>query len=533
MRKLLLFTLSLVLVASTLYAQHDQDHQGVPPERLGTVDFPVSCAPEVRAKFARGVAALHSFWYEESERTFREVAAEDPSCGMAWWGVAMSNYHPLWVRPSPDELARGREAARKAQSAGAKTPRERAYIDAVAALYLPESADHPTRARAYEKAMESLAAAYPRDDEAKIFHALMLVERGMATPNDKTYAWQKKAAASLRELLQRHPQHPGIAHYIIHSFDYPALAHLAVDAAHAYAKIAPSSAHALHMPSHIFVRLGLWKDTIASNLDSAAAGIANVKIPGATSWDALHAWDYMAYAYLQRGEDEKVLPLLREVASTRKISSENFAGYYALAAIPVRYVLERRDWERASKLQVEPAALNWKNHPYAEALITFGRAVSAARKGDVESARADLARLGEFQGALEAAKNAYWAQQVEINRRAVEGWIARALGRDEEAIAHLRAAADLEDSTEKHPVTPGAVLPAREMLGDLLLEVGRPAAALAEYERSLADNPNRLNGLTGAARAAQLAGERAKAIDYYARVGELLEARRPATHASQ
>lgn len=526
MQKLVSFALSLFLAATAAQAQHEHVQTGAPPERLGTVEFSVTCAPGVRAKFTRGVALLHSFWYDEAERTFREVAEADPSCGMAWWGVAMSQYHPLWARPSANELARGREAALKAKEAGAKNARERMWIDAIAVFYLPESADHPTRARAYEKAMEGVVAKYADDDEAKIFYALTLIEHGMATPGDKTYAWQKKAAGVLQALLKRHPDHPGISHYIIHSFDYPALAPLALDAAHAYSKIAPSSAHALHMPSHIFVRLGLWDDTIASNLASAAAGIASVKSPGATSWDTLHAWDYLAYAHLQKGEDEKVEELLRELKSVVRLDSNSFAGYYALAAIPVRFALERREWDRAAELELEPDALEWKSYPYAEALVWFGRAVGAARKGDAARARRDVEMLVSLRKELERMNIAYWAQQVAIGERIAEGWIARALGRDDEAIAHLAAAADLEDATEKHPVTPGAVLPAREMLGDLLLELQRPDEALTAYERSLADNPNRLNGLTGAARAAQLAGNRAKALEYYGRVGSLLEHQR-------
>ncbi|HVR42017.1 MAG TPA: hypothetical protein VMS56_01125 [Thermoanaerobaculia bacterium] len=525
MRILVTVVLSILIAGSSVRAQHAQ-HEHHPMagsgERLGSVEFPVSCAPEVRAQFERGVALLHSFWYDEAERTFRAVAAADRRCGMAWWGVAMAQYHPLWTPPSPEDLARGRKAANEAKAAGAKTPRERAYIDAIRAFYFPASADHPTRARAYEKAIEELVRRHPDDDEAKIFHALMLIEHGMSMPNDKTYTWQKKAAASLNAMLEKHPEHPGIAHYVIHSFDYPALAHLAVDAAHAYSKIAPSSAHALHMPSHIFVRLGMWADTIDSNRASAAAGIANVRTPGVTSWDSLHAWDYLAYAHLQRGEDAEVEALMREMREVSKLDANSFAAYYALAAVPARYALERRDWAGAAALEVEPAGLAWEKIPYAEALTAFARAVGAARRGEVGRAREDLARLGELRGRLESANNAYWAEQVRITELLAEGWIARAEGRDDDALARLRSAADREDATEKSPVTPGAVVPAREMLGDLLLELGRPSDALAEYERSLADNPNRLNGLTGAARAAQLAGARAKALDYYARVGKLL-----------
>jgi predicted Zn-dependent protease len=510
--------------------QHDHAHTPMAGERLGTVDFPISCKSDVRAKFARGVAALHSFWYDEAEKTFNEVAAADPGCGMAWWGTAMSNYHPLWAPPTAAELQRGREAAEKARAAGASTPRERAYIAAISKFYDDSaSADHGARSRAYEAAMEKMVADFPEDREARIFYALSLISHGAALPNDKTYQYQKKAAEILNTLLKDMPEHPGISHYVIHSFDYPALAHLAVPAARAYSRIAPSSAHALHMPSHIFIRLGMWGEAIDSNTASAEAGRAHVARtePGVTSRDQLHAYDYLAYGYLQRGDDKSAKRLVDALPAVKSIEGENFAGYYALAAIPVRYALERRNWSEAAALAVHPLPA-WNKYPYAEALTHFARAIGSARTNRVASARKDVERLNQLRQMLVDQKNTYWADQVDIQRRAAEAWIARAEGRNDDALVLMRGAADAEDATEKHPVTPGAVLPAREMLADLLLELDRPAEALAEFERSLKDSPNRLNGVTGAARAAQLAGDREKAKSYYLNAAKLLAGADPA-----
>ena len=524
---------ALLLCPSALSAQdHQHEHGGTAPERLGTVSFPTSCSSDAQAKFTRAVALLHSFWYENAEKAFRDVAATDPQCGMAWWGVAMSNYHQVWPAPySPAELARGMAAAEKAKAVGAKTPREQGYIDAIATFYRDgEKVETLTRARAYEAAMERLVSQFPDDDEAEIFYGLSLVAHGMSTPADKTYAYQKKAAGILNHLLAEHPDHPGIAHYLIHTFDYPALAPLALDAAYAYAKIAPSSPHALHMPSHIFVRLGMWQETIDSNIASAAAARAYAMSahPGAASFDALHAYDYLAYAWLQRGEDAKVGQLVEELSAIKALDVENFAGYYALAAVPARFALERRRWPDAAALTVRPANFPWDRYAYAEALTWFARAVGAARGGDPARARKDVERLQELRRKLLEQKNTYWADQVDVQRRVAEGWIARAEGSDEKALTLLREAADLEDSMDKSPVTPGSIVPAREMLGDLLLETNQPEKALEAYERSLKDSPNRLNGLSGAARAAQLVGDRAKARAYYIQVARLFDGHRPA-----
>jgi len=499
----------LAALALSFALQHEHAAGDHAHERLGTVSFASSCSPAARPMVTRAVALLHSFWYDEAEKTFRAAAAADPRCGIAWWGVAMSNYHQVWPTPyTPEELARGMAAAQKATSVGARTPRERAYI-AAAAVFFKDAGktDIIPRARAYEAAMESLVARFSDDDEARIFYALALVAHGMSLPTDKTYAYQKKAAGILNGLLDKHPDHPGIAHYLIHSFDYPALAPLALKAAQAYSKIAPSSPHALHMPSHIFVRLGMWSETIDSNIASADAARAHAARtrPGTASRDMLHAYDYLAYAYLQRGEEAKAQQLVDQIATIKALDVENFAGYYALAAVPARHALERRRWDEAAALTVKPENFPWNRYAYAEAITVFARAIGAARSGNPERARADVARLQQLKQNLIDQKNGYWADQVDAQRRVAEAWIARAEGRNDEALSLLRSAADLEDSMDKSPVTPGAVLPAREMLGDLLMELNQPEKALEAYEATLKDSPNRLNGLSGAARARALA----------------------------
>jgi hypothetical protein len=495
--------------------EHEHHHEA---ETLGSVSFPISCAAGAQDAFNRAVALLHSFAYEDAERAFTEIATRDPKCGIAWWGVAMTNYHPVWPSPySPAELARGIAAAKKAETIGAKTPRERAYIDAIVTFYRDQNA------RAYEAKMAALTSAYPDDDEAQIFYALALTAHGMSTPTDKTYTYQKKAAGILNSLLPKHPDHPGIAHYLIHSFDYPALAPLALDAAYAYSKIAPSAPHALHMPSHIFVRLGMWDETIASNIRSAEAAKAHAAElhPGTMSFNSLHAYDYLTYAYLQRGEDEEVRKLVDEVAAMKAVDTENFAAYYAIAAIPARYAVERHRWDDAAALTVRPD-LPWDRYAYAEAMTYFARALGAARGGNVSRARSDIDRLAALRQKLLDQHNQYWADQVDVQRRASEAWIAFADGHRDEALTGMRSAADLEDSMDKSPVTPGAIVPVREMLGEMLLDANHPAEALAEYEKSLTESPNRLNALTGAARAAQLSGDRTKAATYYGRVAGLL-----------
>jgi hypothetical protein len=481
--------LTALLLISPLYAQHEHHDQAANLGNLGTVHFATSCNAAAQSDITRGVALIHSFWYSEAEKSFRKAAAEDAACGIAWWGVAMANYHPVWAAPTPDELKAGTEAAAKAKEVGAKTDRERDYIDAINAFY-SGGGDHASRASAYESAMEKVAAKYPKEDEASIFYALSLL--GTASPNDKTYAKQKKAADILNRVLPNERDHPGVAHYIIHSFDYPGLASLALPAARAYAKIAPASPHALHMPSHIFTRLGLWDESIASNIASRdkAHAYAAARDPAMSSFDELHAIDYLVYAYLQEGRNEEARNLVDRAAAVTKLDNANFAAAYAISAVPARYAVERRQWGEAAALTV-PKNISFEKFPYAEANIQFARALGGARSGDLATARDAVARLD----ALHQALTGYWADQVEIQRLGAAAWLAHAEKKDDEALRFQQQAADLESRTEKHPVTPGAIVPARELLAEMLLEVGRPADALAEIDRDLVAAPNRKNAL--------------------------------------
>lgn len=510
------------LLASPLLADHDHDHDHA-AESLGKVHFPVSCAPAQQAAFDHAVALVHSFGYERAENAFKAILAEDPGCAMAYWGIAMSTFHQIWGPGTDAEFARGQAAAKKAAQLPAPSAREGDLIRAVGAFYIEDKPRlHVERVAAYADAMASVAGRYPEDHEIQIFRALSLLAKAYNSPPDKTYALQKQAAGILNGLLPQEPEHPGIAHYMIHSFDYPELAPLALDAARAYAKIAPDAPHALHMPSHIFTRLGYWQESIDSNVASAAAATkqAEKEHPGATSFNALHAMDYLEYAYLQTARDAEAKAVVDGVARATSVDAPEPAAGYAIAAVPARYALERRDWKEAAALTLSPA-FPWEKFPHTEALVHFARAVGAARGGDVATARQALDRLTVLQTSLRGKTGFDWATQVDIQRRAAAGWLARAEKKDDEALTLLRSAADLEDSTDKHPVTPGAVLPAREQLADLLVELGQPKEALAEYERSLKTAPARYNSLLGAAQAAEKSGETVKAADLYGQLATL------------
>ncbi len=526
----LVLAAAFALAPARAPAQHEHDHAHAAPEKLGRVHFPTSCAPETQAAFTRALALLHSFAYEEAAKAFAEVAAKDPGCAMAQWGIAMSQFHIIWGPPTASEFAAGRAAAQKAAAIGAPSARERDFIGAIGTFYQGDGVGHPARVAAYERAMAGVAERNPDDHEAAIFHALAILGVAYNSPPEKTYARQKEAAKILNRLLPLEPEHPGIAHYMIHSFDYPELAELALPAARAYAKIAPSAPHALHMPSHIFTRLGMWRESIESNLASertAREWVARTH-PGATAFDGLHAMDYLEYAYLQTGRDAEARQLVEGLAQVSSFDAAAFSAGYALAAIPARYALERRDWKAAAALAVGPAAFPWDKYPYAEAIVHFARAVGGARAGDLETARQAVAKLAAIQGALQGQKGFDWATQVEVQRRAAAGWLARAEKKDDEALALMRSAADLEDGTDKHPVTPGSVLPAREQLADLLAELGQPAAALAEYETSLRSAPARFNSYEGAAWAAEAAGEKQKAKAFRDRLAALCGGTLPA-----
>jgi len=488
-----------------------------PVEKLGTVNFPNSCAQAAQPEFTRGVALLHSFWFGNAIRSFEAAVQADPTCGIAYWGAATARLgNPLAGAPPAKDLELGAATATKGKSVGAKTQRELDYIAAIETFYKDhDKVEHRVRAQNYEKAMEALTAKYPQDKEAAIFYALSL--NITLNPNDKTYANQLKAAAILEKVFADQPNHPGVAHYLIHSYDFPPIADKGLDAARRYAKIAPAAPHAQHMPSHIFTRLGYWQESIDTNRASVEAAKEELRAAKleAGSYNALHAMDYIVYAALQLGKDKEAKTVVDEVRRIDKIDTEHFAAAFAFTAIPARYTLERRQWAEASELTLLPTSLAWQKFPQAESILVFARGLGHARSANVAGAKGDLARLEALRDAMTAAKNTYWAGQAEIQRLAVAGWIARAEQKNDEALALLRRAADAEAATEKHPVTPGAIQPAREMLAELLLELKEPGKALTEFELSQRTDPNRLHGLAGAARAAELAGDRERARRYY------------------
>ena len=511
---LILMALVLLVSPGPARAQGEHGHEGADLGRVGQVRFPVTCAPDRQGEFDRAVALLHSFFYEESERQFAMVAARDPRCAMAWWGVAMSLWHPLWEPPDSVSLARGWAAIQRADSIGTGTRRERAYITALASFYRDsDHVGHRARALAYEHAMERLHADFPADTEATIFYALAL----NATLNygDKSYAQQRHAGAMLEPIYAVWPDHPGVAHYLIHSYDFPALASRALPMAQHYADLAPHVPHALHMPSHIFTRLGMWDEAIRSNLASAQAGreYAAAHYGGAVYYDVVHGWDYLEYAYLQKSQDREARAYRDSMVALRRVSHQTLSFFYALTSVPARYALERHAWSEAAALEL-PQGWSWKRYPWTEATTHFARALGAARTGRPDVARAAIARLAAIRDAIVNPAVLYWGAQVEAQRRTAEAWLALAEGHEAEALAAMRAAAALEDSTEKRPVTPGAVLPARELLGDMLLETRHPVEALAEYEAVLRDSPRRFNALAGASRAALAGGQEAAARRY-------------------
>jgi len=522
--------MSILLAASALaLAAIDPEHPHGPSPHLGRVSFGTTCSPAAQAAFEHGLAWLHSFEYRRAEQSFDEAAATDPGCGIAEWGVAMSYYHPLWDGPTPAELEKGKGAIEKARAAGAKSEREKDYIAALDTFYRDaDRVDLKTRAFAYSDAMGKLYERYPDDDEAAVFYALSLIAAG-TMDGDHAFPKQKKAGAILNRVLAKNPDHPGVAHYLIHSFDYPGLAELALAAARRYASIAPDSAHAQHMPSHIFTRLGLWDEAINSNRAAEAAARAYARssgMPGA--WDQqLHAMDYLAYAYLQSGRDSEAQQVLNELKTIRQADPPTRTVAYAVAAIPARLVLERRQWREAASLELPPNLVSLPalaSQKWAAAHVHFARAVGSARGGDVAGARAEEAKLAELERTLTVKPGEYdWRKQVSIERQIADSWVAHAVGKDDEAVRIMSAAADLDDATEKNPVTPGSILPAREQLGELLQVLGRPAAALKEYETSLQRAPRRLAGLYGAAQSARLAGDPVKAGRYFAELVKMTE----------
>ncbi len=480
------------------------------------VNFAISCGPEAQKAFKHAVWTLHSFWYPEALRAFTDIGKAEPGCAMAYWGVAMSRWYPLWYPPNAEALKAGSEAVEKALAAGPKTERERDYIQAIAAFYRDsDKLDHRSRAVAYEKAMEQVHARYPEDREAGVFYALAL--NATQLPTDATLANKKKAAEILNAVWAEQPNHPGVVHYLIHADDSAQLAEAGLPAAICYAKIAPEVPHALHMPSHIFTRLGLWQQSIESNRDGHAAALKYVRRnlgPDAYDGETVHTMDYLEYAYLQTAQDKKAKEVVDELLSYRKGDGANLPMAYAVAAIPVRYALERRDWEAAAALS--PPAINFpmEKFPWAEAMVAYGRALGKAHTGDVAGAQAEIAKLQALKDRLAEAKDSYWANQVEVQRLGAAGVLAQAQGDAKKAVELVRAAADLAATMDKHPATPAEALPARELLADLLFEL-KDSAALAEYEQSLKSDPNRFRSILGKARAAKAAGDANASRDAY------------------
>jgi hypothetical protein len=500
-----------------------QEHQHGTAEKLGKVHFETSCAAPAQPGFDRAMALLHSFEFGPAIEGFNAALAADPGCAIAEWGIAIarwSNPFAAMIRP-PAQLRQGLDAIEQGERIGAKTERERGYLAAAAILYRDaDRVDQAARLAAYEQAMASLAAKYPQDREASMFWALALT--ASAKPTDKTYANQLKAGALLESLYPAEPDHPGITHYIIHSYDVPALADRALAAARRYAQIAPSAPHALHMPSHTFTRVGAWQESIDTNIASAeAARKANAR------GEQLHATDYMVYAYLQTGQDRAVEALIKSIPEVAAVFDPNAvagaapgsAGVFALSAIPARWVLERRDWAAAAALPA-PAA---SSVPYADAMTYFVRALGAAHVGTLDQARTSIAALKDLSARLARANEGYWAEQVAIQHDGAAAFLAAAEGRRDEALATMKAAAVREDATEKSAVTPGPLAPARELLAEMLMEMKQPAAALTEFQAVMKKEPNRFRAVYGAARAAELSGDRALARTYYAQLVKICE----------
>lgn len=518
--------LAVSLIAFAAVAA-DSPHAGHHGPQLGKVSFETSCTSEADAIVKRGIAWLHSFEYQEAATSFAQAAAADPSCAIAHWGTAASYYHPLWAPPSPEELAKAQAALAKARTASSKDQRERDYIDALETFYRDSATrDHKSRALAYSDALRQLHQRYPDDREASVFYALSLVAAG-TMDRDPQFTKEKEAGAILNKVLAEEPDHPGVAHYLIHSFDYPQLAELALPAARRYASIAPASPHAQHMPSHIFVRLGLWEEVIASNLASEAAAREMAKAQGLadSSSERLHAMDYLTYGYLQTGQDAEAERVLAELHLVKQADPPIFSVAYAATAIPARILLERRKWKEAAALTLPENVGNLASlsqFKWGQAHIYFARAIGAARSGDAARARQEVAALAAIEQAISVPAGTYdWKTQVSIQRQIAQAWLAHVEKRPEEAQSLMKSVADLDDATEKHPVTPGALLPAREQLAELLLELGDPKAALEQYEVSLQRAPRRLAGLYGAGRSAKLAGETDKAHRHFRQLIEL------------
>jgi tetratricopeptide (TPR) repeat protein len=516
MRRMFASCSAFFLLASLACADERHDHK-LSAEELGSIHFSNSCAKNVEATFNRAVALLHSFQYEQSRLSFEEVSKRDPKCAMAQWGIAMSHYHGLWDN---GDTAAGRAALQRAQEFATANPkttaRENAYINALEEIYRQDDKDHTLHARAFEQKMGELQAAYPEDSEAAIFRALTLAITAPKT--DKTFANQRKCGEILEPIFKKQPHHPGIAHYIIHCYDNPVLAEQGLGAARMYAKIAPASAHANHMPSHLFTRVGSWDESISSNLKSAQ--LAAAAEPTSTNGEArdqrLHAMDYLEYAYLQSGRVHQAKAVLEQMRSLPPLPGLTLTGDYALAATPARLAVELGNWTEASSLKVRE-----EGTPWTQAITWVAIGVGAACSGNLERAAQAEQTLASLRDVTAKQNNTYWSNQVEVQRREVAGWIAQASGKGPDAIAQLRSAAELEESMDKHAVTPGAVIPAREMLAGILFLQNHPQGALAEYQAVLKVAPNRFNALYGAASAAEAAGNTQAVNEYFRKLTQI------------
>jgi tetratricopeptide (TPR) repeat protein len=505
----------LLLLVTTAWAD-EEHHHALTEQEVGSVHLETSCSKDVAASFSRAVALLHSFQYEQTRQAFAQITKDDPNCAMAQWGIAMSHYHGLWDN---GDIVAGRAALRHAQQIAVSnlstTKREKTYIDALAEIYQEDGKDKAAHAQAFEQKMAALQAAYPDDSEAAIFHALSLAITAPKT--DKTFANQRKCGEILEPLFAKQPNHPGIAHYIIHCYDNPVLAENGLNAARLYAKIAPASAHANHMPSHIFTRVGSWDESIGSNLKSAelATKDETASASGEARDQRLHAMDYLEYAYLQSGRVSQAKAVLVDMNSLKPIPGLTQTGGYANAAIPARFALERGDWQAANTLQ----AANDTN-PWAQAITWMAIGIGSARSGKLDSASQAEHTLATLRDSA-VSQSPYWSNQIEVQRREVAAWIGEKNGKTADAITSMRSAADLEESMDKHAVTPGAVIPAREMLAELLLLHHRNSESLAEYQAVLKIAPNRFNALYGAANAAEASGNAAAANQYFRKLIEI------------
>jgi hypothetical protein len=503
--------LASILFFVPLALCQEEHHHTLTEEEVGSVHFSTSCRTDLASSFNRAVALLHSFQYEQAREVFAEIANRDPQCAMAQWGIAMSHYHGMWDN---GDLAAGRVALEKAKqiaaSTGKATSRETAYIEALAEIYREDDKGVSVHAQAFERKMGALQAAYPQDDEGAIFHALTLAITAPKT--DKTFANQRKCGEILEPVFAKQPHHPGIAHYIIHCYDNPMLAEKGLGAARLYAKIAPASAHANHMPSHLFTRVGSWDESISSNLKSAelAAAAEGTSKNGEARDQRLHAMDYMEYAYLQSGRVNKAKAVLDQMNSLPQTPGLTLTGDYAMAAIPARYMIELGDWEQASQLRPREGSVPW-----AEAITWAAIGIGSARSKNMERAAQAEVKLAALRDATAKRNNPYWSNQVEVERREVAAWIAEQNGKSADALQLARSAAELEESMDKAAVTPGAVTPGREMLAELLLLEHHPKESLTEYEGVLKAAPNRFDALYGAARAAEAAGDASTATNYF------------------